>query len=62
VKKEIITKNKNLLIIAVLTITASLITGILQEANAQTQSSTGAFTLRNLTGSENYFQVANNSN
>ena len=41
--------------IAALTVTASLITGILQEASAQTQSSTGAFTLRNLTGSVQIF-------
>ena len=54
-KKEIITKNKNLLIIVVLIVTASLITGILREASAQTQSSTGAFTLRNLTGSVQIF-------
>ena len=44
-----------MLIVAVLTVTASLITGILQEASAQTQSSTGAFTLRNLTGSVQIF-------
>ena len=44
-----------MLIVAVLTVTASLITGILQEASAQTQSSTGAFALRNLTGSVQIF-------
>ena len=44
-----------MLIIVVLIVTASLITGILQEASAQTQSSTGAFTLRNLTGSVQIF-------
>jgi uncharacterized membrane protein YkoI len=50
-----ITKNKNLLIIAVLIVTASSMIGILQVASAQSQSSTGAFTLRNLTGSVQIF-------
>jgi uncharacterized membrane protein YkoI len=55
VEKEIITKNKNLLIIAVLVLTASSMIGILQVASAQSQSSTGAITLRNLTGSVQIF-------
>ena len=54
-----ITKSKNLLIIAVLSVTASLMIGILQEAaNAQNQSSTsntGAVSSRNLTGSVQIF-------
>jgi uncharacterized membrane protein YkoI len=58
-KKEMITKNRNLLIIAVLAVTASLTSGILvttyvqQAANAQNQNSTSnaGATLRNLTGS-----------
>jgi len=54
-----ITKNKNLLMIAVLSITASLMIGILQEAaNAQNQSNTsntGALSSRNLTGSVQIF-------
>ncbi len=49
------TKNKNLLIIAVLAVTASITIGILQEASAQNQSSTGAVSLRNLTGSVQVF-------
>jgi uncharacterized membrane protein YkoI len=55
VKKEMIAKNKNMLIIAVLVLTASSMIGILQEASAQTQSNTGAFSLRNLTGSVQIF-------
>jgi uncharacterized membrane protein YkoI len=58
-ERRIISKNKNLLIIAVLTVTASLAIGILQEAaNAQNQSSssnTGAVSSRNLTGSVQVF-------
>jgi hypothetical protein len=59
-----ITKNRNLLIIAVLAVTASLTSGILvttyvqQAANAQNQNSTsnaGATPLRNLTGSVQVF-------
>jgi len=49
------TKNKNLLIIAVLAVTASITIGILQEASAQNQSSTNAVFLRNLTGSVQVF-------
>jgi len=62
-KKEMITKNRNLLIIAVLAITASITSGILvatytQEASAQNQNSTsnaGAAPLKNLTGSVQVF-------
>jgi uncharacterized membrane protein YkoI len=59
-----ITKNKNLLIIAALALTASITTGILvstyiqQAASAQNQSSTsnaGAVSLKNLTGSVQVF-------
>lgn len=59
-----ITKNRNLLIIAVLAVTASITSGILvatytqQEASAQNQNSTtsaGAVPLRNLTGSVQIF-------
>jgi len=49
------TKNKNLLIIAVLAVTASITIGILQEASAQNQSRTNAVFLRNLTGSVQVF-------
>jgi uncharacterized membrane protein YkoI len=55
VKKEMITKNKHLLITTVLIVTASSMIGILQEASAQSQSSTGAITLKNLTGSVQIF-------
>ena len=59
-----ITKNKNLLIITVLAVTTSIMTGILvstytqQAASAQNQSSTtnaGAVPLKNLTGSVQVF-------
>jgi uncharacterized membrane protein YkoI len=59
-----ITKNKNLLMIAVLAVTASITTGILvstymqQAASAQNQNSTsntGAVPLKNLTGSVQVF-------
>jgi uncharacterized membrane protein YkoI len=59
-----ITKNRSLLIIAVLAVTASITSGILvatytqQEASAQNQNSTtssGAVPLRNLTGSVQIF-------
>jgi uncharacterized membrane protein YkoI len=50
-----ITKNKNLLITAVLIVTATSMVGILQVVSAQSQSSTGAITLRNLTGSVQIF-------
>jgi uncharacterized membrane protein YkoI len=53
--KKMTTKNKNLLIIAVLAVTASITIGILQEASAQNQSSTNAVFLRNLTGSVQVF-------
>jgi len=55
----IITKNKNLLIIAVIAVTISTITGILvstymqQDASAQNQNNTG--NIRNLTGSIQVF-------
>src|SRR5207245_7978007 len=63
-KKEMISKNKNLLLIAVVAVTASITTGILvstymqQAASAQNQSSTSnavSAPLKNLTGSVQVF-------